>query len=86
VQQESELDTAIHKEIQKVVHQDASVSERDLNELDKKISRIVSSTRKGSGPQSNYDAKSVYSSVANKRSVAAPSNTGSNFVEVDPDA
>lgn len=68
-----------------MVHQDASVSERDLNELDKKISTIVSFTRKGTGPQSTYDAKSVKSSVVNRRSVAGRSHA-SSFVEVDPDA
>ena len=45
LQTEGQIDQDIAKEIQKVVHQEASVSERDLNELDKRINQLVSSCR-----------------------------------------
>jgi len=58
-----------------------------LNELDKKISKLVSSQRKGvQTTASNAEAKSVYSSVANRRSVAPSNAASSKFMEVDPDA
>ena len=47
VGQERDLDCAIQKEVTKVVQQVATVTERDLNELDKKIGVCVSTQRAG---------------------------------------
>ena len=42
---ERDLDASLQKEISRVVKQEASVTERDLNELDKKIKDLVHETR-----------------------------------------
>ena len=42
---ERDLDSRIQKEVQKLVRKEATVTERDLNELDKKIKDLVHETR-----------------------------------------
>lgn len=78
------------KEIQKVVCQEASVSERDLNELDKRINSIVSAHRKQqvkapsqASIAGGADARSHYSSA--KRSVVRSHTEADSLVAIDCD-
>lgn len=42
---ERDLDLTLQKEVSRVVKQEASVTERDLNDLDKKIQTLVGQVR-----------------------------------------
>lgn len=84
VAREVDLDAAIQGQISKVVHQDASVTERDLNELDKKISAIVAGCRKTDSKaqsQASQDARSSYS----KKSFAPSKSASDGMMNFDPD-
>lgn len=76
----------MQREISRVVHQEASVSERDLNELDKRINNIVSSSRKSAkaaSQPSQADAKSIASRA--QRSVARSNTETGSLMAVDCD-
>lgn len=49
------LDATIQAEVSKVVKQESSVTERDLNELDRRIKQLVHETRSKSDSQKPDD-------------------------------
>ena len=66
---ERDLDASLQKEISRVVKQEASVTERDLNELDKKISALVTSAR-GAAQASDKSHQACKDDTRSVKSVA----------------
>lgn len=73
---ERDLDSRIQKEVQKLVRKEATVTERDLNELDKKIKDLVHETRnqefhpKVSAAEPTLQKEGDTVSIRSRRSVA----------------
>ena len=84
---ERDLDDTIQKEVNQLVKKESSVTERDLNDLDKHISAKVASYRgekqyKTSSKAAQEDAQSTYSKLSHAQR-SKSSDLSNTLIDVD---